>query len=141
MAQQIGFAAPGQEEMVEVVTGLVGAGMVGVIEGVVVKMAPALGALDPIIKWGTLLGAPMVATAGALVTRGILGDFFKGAAAGGLGVTGYVLPELLAPITGRRGQGGGAGQLGQGAGIKQLGLGLGNAPDRAQQGARAVLEF
>ncbi|MBA7694164.1 hypothetical protein ES703_102771 [subsurface metagenome] len=37
MAQEIAFAAPGTEEMTKTAVGVVGAGMTGVIEGVIVK--------------------------------------------------------------------------------------------------------
>ena len=129
--EAIAFAAPRTEEMTRTVTGLAGAGITGAVEGVIVKMAPAMGALQPVFTWGTLLGIPAMAAAGALFTRGMLGDLFQGMACGGLGVVGYSLPEMLAPITGRRAPGGGT-QLPSGAGVKQLPPGAQYAPQRAQ---------
>ena len=141
MAQEaIAFAAPRAEEMTKVVATGAGAGITGAVEGIVVKMAPALGALEPVFTWGALLGIPAVAAMGALFTRGMLGDLFMGAACGGLGVIGYTLPELMAPITGRRAPGAGS-QLGPGGGVKQLGQGAAEAARRAQTGARVGLEF
>ncbi|MBA7507336.1 hypothetical protein ES706_06055 [subsurface metagenome] len=132
MAQEaIAFAAPRTEEMTRAVTGLAGAGITGAVEGVIVKMAPAMGALQPVFTWGTLLGIPAMAAAGALFTRGMLGDLFQGMACGGLGVVGYSLPEMLAPITGRRAPAGGT-QLPAGARVKQLSAGVAGAPQRAQ---------
>ena len=128
MAQEIGFAAPRAEEMTRMVTAGAGAGIAGAVEGVIVKMAPQMGALQPVFTWGTLLGIPAMAAAGALFTKGLLGDLFMGAACGGLGVVGYTLPEMLAPITG----GGVPGQLGAGPGVKMLGAGALGAPSRAQ---------
>ena len=134
MAQEaIAFGAPRAEEMTSVVAIGAGAGITGVVEGVIVKMAPELGAAQPILTWGALLGVPALGAAGALFTRGLLGELFKGIAAGGLGVVGYSLPEMLAPITGRRALGGGSqGQLPAGASVKLLPAGAALAPARAQ---------
>jgi len=140
MQDAIAFAAPRAEDMTRVVTIGAGAGITGAVQGIVVKVAPQLGALEPIFTWGTLLGIPAVGAAGALFTRGMLSDLMLGIAAGGLGVIGYSLPELIAPITGRR-AGGGQGQLGAGAGVKQLSAGPLGAPQRAQQQARVGIEF
>lgn len=130
MAQEIAFAAPRAEEMTRVVTIGAGAGITGAVQGVVVKMAPAMGALEPLFTWGTLLGMPTIGAVGALFTRGMLSDLFVGIAAGGLGVIGYSLPEMLAPITGGRALGGG---------VKLLGQGAFQAPQRAQaRAAQAV---
>ena len=138
MAQEIAFGAPRAEEMTKVVTAGAGAGITGAVEGVIVKMAPQMGALEPVFTWGTLLGIPTLAAAGALFTRGLLGDLFMGAACGGLGVVGYSLPEMLAPITGRRAPAGT--QLTPGAGVKQLPAGVAGAPARAQAvAARSVV--
>ncbi|MBA7558427.1 hypothetical protein ES708_00030 [subsurface metagenome] len=137
MPQEIGFGTPGTEEMTAVVAAAVGAGITGVVEGVVVKMAPELGAADPILKWGALIGVPALGVAGALFTRGLLGNLFTGIAAGGLGVVGYVLPEMLAPLTERRAPA----QLGGGGSVKQLPAGAQFAPQRAQSMARVGLEF
>lgn len=136
MAQEaIAFAAPRPEEMTKVVAAGAGAGITGAVEGVVVKMAPALGALEPVFTWGALLGVPLMAVAGALFTRGLLSDLFMGSACGGLGVVGYSLPEMLAPITG----GGALAQrpLGAGPGVKLLPAAV-YAPQRAQSQAALV---
>ncbi|MBA7669382.1 hypothetical protein ES703_77512 [subsurface metagenome] len=132
----IAFAAPRAEEMTKAVAAGAGAGITGAVEGVIVKMAPALGALEPVFTWGALLGVPMVAAAGALFTRGLLGDLFLGAACGGLGVIGYTLPEMMAPIIGGKA---GGGQLG--GGVKLLGAGVAGAAQRAQAKAAVGLEF
>jgi len=136
VAQEIAFAAPDTAQMTRVVTIGAGAGITGAIQGVVVKMAPQLGALEPIFTWGTLLGIPAVGAAGALFTRGMLQDLSLGIMAGGLGVVGYSLPALMEPFTGRKVLGGGAG-----SGIKQLTSGLAGAPQRAQSMARVGIEF
>jgi len=135
MGQEIAFAAPGTEEMTRVVAAGAGAGITGIVEGVIIKMAPELGVAQPILTWGTLLGIPLLGAAGALFTRGLLGDLFTGVACGGLGIVGYSLPEMLVPITGRRAPAPG------GSGVKLLGPGVGafNAPQRAQ--ARVGIEF
>ena len=145
--QEIAFAAPRAEEMTKMVAAGAGAGITGAVEGVVVKMAPQMGALEPVFTWGTLLGIPAMAAAGALFTRGLLGDLFLGAACGGLGIVGYTLPEMMAPIIGRKG--GGGGQLTQEqlaalatGNVKLLPAAIAEAARRAQQaGARSVLEF
>ncbi|GAI63777.1 unnamed protein product, partial [marine sediment metagenome] len=121
----------GTEEMTRMAAGGAGAGIVGVVEGMVVKMAPQLGAIEPVVTWGTLLGVPVVAAVGALFApRGLISDVCLGAACGGLGVLGYSLPALLEPFGLTRRAGGG--QLGPGAGVKLLGAGLREAPRRAQ---------
>ena len=140
MAQEIAFAAPRAEEMTKVIAGLGGAGITGIVEGVIVKMAPQMGAAAPILTWGTTLGVPLLGTFGALFTRGMLGDLFQGVATGGVAVLGYTLPEMIAPAVGRRAPQGG-GQLTPGAGVKQLAAGAVGAPQRAQAGARSVVEF
>lgn len=137
MAQEIAFGAPRAEEMTRVAAAGAGAGITGVVEGVVIKMAPELGAAQPIFTWGTLLGVPALALAGAMFTKGLLGDLFTGIACGGLGVVGYSLPEMLAPLTERRAPGGG--QLPAGAGVKMLGAGAAAAAQRAQQAAARSL--
>lgn len=136
MAGEIAFAAPRAEEMTRVVAGIGGAGITGIIEGVVVKMAPQLGAVAPILTWGTTLGIPLIGIGGALFTRGLLGDLFQGIAAGGVAVLGYTLPEMLMPAAGRR-------AVGQGnpGGVKQLGAGREAAAQRAQSAARVGIEF
>ncbi|GAI35021.1 unnamed protein product [marine sediment metagenome] len=138
MAQEFALVAPGTEEMTRMAAGGAGAGIVGVVEGMVIKMAPQLGAIEPVVTWGTLLGVPVIAALGALFApRGMISDLSMGAACGGLGVLGYSMPELLAPLGLTRRPGGG--QLGPGAGIKLLGAGILNAPQRAQANVRAFV--
>ncbi len=140
MQDAIAFAAPRTEEMTRIAAGAGGAGIAGVVEGVVVKLAPEMGAAAPILTWGTLLGVPAVGIAGALFTRGLLGDLLAGVAFGGLGVIGYSLPELIAPIVERRAPAS-RGQI-AGSSVKQLPPGIAGAPARAQAlGARVGLEF
>lgn len=106
MAQEaIAFAAPRTEEMTRMAAAGAGAGITGAVEGVIISMAPKVGALEPVFTWGTLLGVPLIAAAGALFTRGLIGDLFMGAACGGLGVVGYSLPAMLTPLTEKRGGG------------------------------------
>lgn len=142
MAQEFAFAAPRPEEMTDVAVGMGSAGVTGLGEGVIVKMAPALGVLEPVFTWGTLLGVPAIGAAGALFTRGLINNAFKGVAAGGAGVLGYTLPALIEPL----------GVLGRGSsrhlegasreGVKQLGPGSPlNAPSRAQSQVKSSLEF
>lgn len=142
MAQEFEFAAPGTEEMTKVVTGLAGAGITGVVEGVIVKMGPQLGALETPFTWATLLGIPAIGIAGALFAKGMIGDLMQGVAAGGTAIAAYTLPAMLIPegLFGRRTSG--QGQLGAGSGVKQLAAGPLGAPSRAQQaGAKVGLEF
>ena len=141
--QEFAFAAPGTEEMTKSVTGLAGAGITGVVEGVIVKMAPQLGALEVPFTWAALLGIPAVGVAGALFSRGMISDLMQGVAAGGVAIAGFTLPAMLIPdMFGRKAPAGGQGQLGAGPGVKQLGAGPLGAPQRAQQAAaRSVLEF
>lgn len=135
--EAIAFAAPRAEEMTRVAIIGAGAGITGVVEGVVVKMAPAMGALAPIFTWGATLGVPAVGAMGALFTRGMLSDLFMGIAAGGLGVFGYTLPEFLVPLAGGKAPA----PLG-GGNVKLLGAGIAGAPARAQAAAvRSVVEF
>ena len=137
---EIAFATPRAEEMTRVVAAGAGAGITGAVQGIIVKLAPEMGAAAPILTWGTLLGIPLFGAAGALFTRGLLGDLFMGVACGGLGVVGYSLPELLAPITGRRAPGGAL--LSPGNSVKLLGAGAATAAQRAQAaGARVGIEF
>ncbi|MBA7468589.1 hypothetical protein ES707_03840 [subsurface metagenome] len=74
----------------------------------------------------------------------MISDVCLGVAAGGAGIIGYTLPELLAPITGRKtltaeqraaiAAGGGS--------VKLLGAGnLAEAARRAQSAARVGIEF
>lgn len=137
MGQEIAFAAPRAEEMTKTVTGIAGAGITGVVEGTVVMFAKGMGALEPILSWGVLLGAPAVGVAGALFTRGMLGDLCQGVAAGGTAILGYSLPAMLAPeLLGRRAPAGG-GQLGAGPGVKLLGAAPAAAANAAARAAGA----
>ena len=126
MAQEFAFAAPGTEEMTKTAVGLVGAGMTGVVEGVIVKMSPQLGALEVPFTWAALLGIPAIGVAGALFSRGMISDLMQGVAAGGVAIAGYTLPAMLMPdMFGR-------GQPGTSPGLKQLTAGPLGAPQRAQ---------
>jgi len=143
VAGELAFAAPRTEEMTKVAIGMGVGGVTGLAEGVIISMAPALGAMQPVLTWGTLLGVPLVGAAGALFARGMIGDVFQGVAAGGSAILGYSLPALLKPYLPTGGQGGGQGarQVGSGQGVKQLPAGPAGAPQRAQQMARAGMEF
>jgi hypothetical protein len=124
--------------MTEVAIGMGSAGVTGLAEGVIVKFAPGLGALEPVFTWGTLLGFPLVGAALALFTKGMISAVAKGVAAGGAAILGYSLPAIVAPFMPT---GGGARQLG-GSGVKQLGPGSPlQAPQRAQSMARVGLEI
>jgi len=141
----LAFAAPGTEEMTKTAIGLVGAGMTGVVEGVITKVAPQLGALEVPFTWATLLGIPAVGVAGALFSRGMISDLMQGVAAGGTAIAGFVLPSMLIPegLFGRRNPAGGQGALGAGRDVKQLGEGPKRALEAAARsaGARVGLEF
>ena len=137
MAQELAFAAPRAEEMTRIATVGAGAGIAGLVEGVIVKLAPRMGAAAPILTWSATLGVPLVGVGGALFTRGMLGDMFTGIACGGIAVLTYTLPEMLEPLAGGRAPA----QLG-GGGVKLLGAGAANAAQKAQQAAARVgLEF
>ena len=139
MAQEFAFATPRPEEMTEVAIGMGSAGVAGLAEGVVVRFAPGLGALEPVITWGTLLGAPLMGAAGALFTRGMISSVFKGVATGGAAILGYSLPAMVAPFMPT---GGRARLPGGNPGVKQLTTGgVVSAPLRAQDQARVGLEF
>ncbi|GAI86128.1 unnamed protein product, partial [marine sediment metagenome] len=108
--------------------------------GATVTFAKGMGALEPIFSWGVLLGAPAVGVAGALFTRGMIGDVFQGVAAGGTAILGYSLPAMLLPeIFTRKAPA----QLGAGLGVKMLGAGPANAAMAAARSAKAAvgLEF
>jgi hypothetical protein len=135
MAEAV-FVAPRTEEMTEVAVSGGGALVTGLAEGVVIKFAPGLGALQVPLTWATLLGVPLVGAAGALFTKGMIGNLFKGIASAGLGILGYSLPALIAPYMPTGAQG--ARQL-SGQGVKQLPAGPMSAPQRAQAQARAAL--
>jgi len=137
MAQELAFATPRPEEMTEVAIGMGSAGVTGLAEGVIVKFAPGLGALEPVFTWGTLLGFPLVGAIGSLFTRGMISGVFKGIAAGGAAILGYSLPALVTPFMPA-----GARLLGGSPGVKQLTAGSPlQAPQRAQSQARVGLEF
>ncbi|MBA7633606.1 hypothetical protein ES703_41177 [subsurface metagenome] len=141
--QEFALVAPTTEEMTRVAVVGVGAGFTGAIEGVIVAMAPKLGALEPVATWGALLGVPAVGVVGALMAKGILGDLAMGIAAGGAAILGYTMPSMLEAFT-ARGASKGAGQgglLGAGPGVKQLMAGPLGAPQRAQSAVRSVLEI
>ena len=137
MAQELAFRTPRAEEMTEVAIGMGSAGVTGLAEGVVIKFAPGMGALEPVFTWGTLLGAPLVGAVGALFTSGMIASVFKGVAAGGAAILGYSLPAIVAPFMPT---GGAARQLG-GGGVKLLPAGMANAPQRAQSQTRVGIEF
>lgn len=141
MAETV-FAAPRQQEMMRTLSMSVGAGITGLAEGMIVRIAPQMGAAAPVLTWGALIGTPMMGMLGGLFTRGLLGDVFQGVAAGGIGVLGYSLPELIAPTTGRRRVTSppGNAQLGSTAQVKQLPGGQG-ALQRAQAAVRSSVEF
>ena len=125
MAEAIAFAAPRAEEMTETLSGVAGAGIAGLAEGIIVRVAPQMGAAAPVLTWGALIGTPMLGILGALFTRGMLGNVFQGVACGGIGVLAYSLPEMIAPV-GRK-----APQVAAGSNVKQLGAGA-SAAQRAQ---------
>ncbi len=139
--QEFAFAAPRAEEMTKTVVGIAGGGIAGVVEGTVVMFSKGMGALEPILSWGALLGAPAVGVAGALFTRGMLGDLFQGVAAGGTAILGYSLPAMIAPeIFGRKAPA----QPGGGPGVKLIGAGpaaAANAAARSAAAVRSTLEF
>ncbi|MBA7649658.1 hypothetical protein ES703_57455 [subsurface metagenome] len=138
MGQELAFAAPRGEEMTKVAVGVAGAGITGVVAGTSVMFAKGMGALEPVISWGVLLGAPAVGVAGALFTRGMIGDLFQGVAAGGTAILGYSLPAMIAPeIFGRRAPA----QVGGGNSVKQLGQGAAVAAGAAARSARVGIEF
>lgn len=134
MAQELAFAAPRAEDITELAIGM-GSGLgTGLVEGFMVSMAPKLGAAAPLITWGTLVGVPIVGAAGALFTKGMIGNFFKGVAAGGSAILGYSIPALVAPLTARQAWGG--------PGVKQLGPGQPGSVIYQQHAAlKSVLEF
>ncbi len=147
MAQGFEFAAPTTEEMTRVAAVGVGAGVTGAVEGVIVSMAPKLGAMEPLLTWGALLGVPAVGAAGALMTKGILADLSMGIAAGGAGILGYTLPAMLQAFTARKPADRAKltaeqrAALATGGDVKLLNAGLNAARLAQEAGARSVLEF
>jgi len=138
VAQELAFAAPSGEAMTKVAVGVAGAGVAGVVEGTVVGFSKKMGALEPFLSWGALLGIPALGVAGALFTRGMLGDLSQGVAAGGTAILGFSLPAMLAPeLFERR-----ALALGAGPSVKLLGAGPAAAAETARRSAvRSSVEF
>jgi len=139
----IAIAAPTTTEVTRTVSMAAGAGITGLAEGMIVRIAPKMGAAAPVLTWGALIGVPTIGIFGALFTRGVLGDVLTGVAAGGIGILGYSLPEMISPTVGRRATS--PTQVGGGAPVKLLPAGVAGAPARAAAkaaaGARSVLEF
>lgn len=129
--QVLAISAPTTEELTRVGIGVAGAGLAGVVEGVIIKMAPQLGALEVPFTWATLLGVPAIGAAGALFTKGMLGDLFAGVAAGGTAIAAYILPAMLIP----EGLFGKKAPRGQNPGSEVKLLGAGNAAQNAQAAA------
>ncbi len=141
MAQQFALATPTTEEMTRV--GIVGglAGATGAVEGIVLSMAPKLGALELPFTWGTMLGVPVIGAAVALMTKGMIGDAGLGIAAGGAAILGRELPIMLQEFTLAKARPGG-GLLGAGnPGTRLLGAGAGATAATQRAGARVGLEF
>jgi hypothetical protein len=138
VAQQLAFATPGTEEMTKTAIAMGGGLVTGLAEGVIVSMAPSLGALATPLTWGTLIAVPVVGVAGALFTKGMIGDFFQGIAGAGAGVLGYCLPGLVKPYLPT---GAGKKTVTGNDGVKQLGMGAGSVPQRQQAAARVGMEF
>ena len=136
MAEGIAFAAPRAEDMTRTVAVVSGAGIAGLCEGAIVKIAPTMGKAAPVLTWGALIGTPVVGTLAALFTKGILGDVFLGVAAGGVGVLGYSIPELIAPTTGRRAPA--TREIAGGSQVKLLGAGGAPARAAARVGAMSL---
>jgi len=141
VAQQFALATPTTEEMTRV--GIVGglAGATGAVEGIVLSMAPKLGALELPFTWGTMLGVPVIGAAVALMTKGMIGDAGLGIAAGGAAILGRELPIMLQEFTLAKARPGG-GLLGAGnPGTRLLGAGAGATAATQRAGARVGLEF
>ena len=95
-------------------------GCTGLLEGLIVKkLAPTLGALEPIVTWGTLLGVPVLTAIAAMFTRGRTSDMLQAMVASGSGIVGYTIPSLVQGLA--RGPGGGGQPLG--GNVKQLAQG------------------
>ena len=67
--QEFALAMPETEEMTETGIGLAGAAVTGVVEGVIIKMAPQFGTLETPFTWATLLGVPVLGIAGPSWSR------------------------------------------------------------------------
>ncbi|GAI45366.1 unnamed protein product, partial [marine sediment metagenome] len=87
---------------------------------------------------GSLLGVPVLGIAGALFTRGMIGDLSMGVAAGGTAVLGYSLPAMVAPELFAKRPPAGGGLLGAGnqPGTKLLSAGPAAAAVAAAAAAR-----
>jgi len=142
MAEALVIAAPRADEITRVGVAGIGAGITGVVEGVAVMLAPRMGAAAPIITWGTLLGAPLMGTFGALFTRGMIGDLFQGVAAAGFGILAYSVPTLIAGTARRSLNAEQRAALAAGN-VKLLGAGSAaqQAAAAAARGARVGIEF
>ena len=138
MAKEFALAAPSTEEMTGVAMGIAGAGVAGLVEGVVTVMAPKTGIFAPFLEWGTLIAVPLVGAAGALFTGGLAADLFEGVAAGGAAILGFVLPAMVIPGTERRAGGGGTPP---GRDVKLLGQGAVQDAQAAPARALAGLEI
>lgn len=145
MPPEFAIAAPRVEEMTSTAVG-VGTGVVtGLAQGVVAKFAPQMGALAPVLTWGSLLITPVIGVVGALFTTGMISDACKGVAIGSGGVLGFSLPGLLPEL----GLAKKAPQLTQeqraalaaGARVKQLPPGAQFAPQRQQAAVSVGLGY
>ncbi|GAI01224.1 unnamed protein product [marine sediment metagenome] len=145
MAQELAFAAPRAEEMTRTGIGMAAGVATGLVQGVVAKFAPQVGALAPFLTWGSLIATPLIGFAGALFTKGMASDALFGVAAGSSGVLGYALPGLLPEELGMAGRGqlteAQRAALAAGRGVKQLPAGPLGAPQRQQALAKSTLEF
>lgn len=139
--QDLAFAMPGTEEMTETALGVAGAAVTGIAEGMVIKMAPQMGALETPFTWATILGVPLVGVAGALLMKGMLGEICKGVAYAGTGYAASVLPAMVLPAAvGKKTPQLTAEQraaLAAGRDVKQLPF---RAPQNAQEGAAQSLK-
>jgi hypothetical protein len=129
------LARPSAMEMTETMASMVGAGIGGVIEGVLVKTSSRFGAAAPYLTWGVLIGTPVVGVLGALFLKGMMGQFMHGVGAAGAGILGYTIPELISPSSARRV----TRQIETGD-VKLLGT-RNAAALRAQAGVRSSIEF
>ena len=136
--QEFAFAMPGTEEMTETALGLAGAAVTGVVEGIIIKMAPELGALETPFTWATILGVPLVGVAGAFFVKGMLGEICKGVAYAGTGYAASVVPAMVMPegLFGKKLTAEQRAALAAGRDVKRLPPGSPlNAPQRAQAAA------
>ena len=134
MPPEFAIAVPRVEEMTSTAVG-VGTGVVtGLAQGVVAKFAPQMGALAPVLTWGSLLIVPVLGVAGALFTTGMISDACKGVAIGSSGVLGFSLPGLLPELglARRRLTPEQQAALAAAARVKQLPAGPAFAPQRQQ---------